>query len=71
MTCSYLLAGMGLTLRRAESTIDDESQSLARERDAARAAKDFARSDQLRDELVNKGWIVEDTAAGTTLRRAL
>ena len=71
LACTYLLAGMGLNLRRAESTIDEESQSLARERDAARAAKDFARSDALRDELVNKGWIVEDTAAGTSLRRAL
>jgi cysteinyl-tRNA synthetase len=68
---TFLLAAMGLTLRRADTRVDQESLELAAERDAARAARDFARSDQLRDELVTRGWIVEDTAAGTQLRRAL
>jgi cysteinyl-tRNA synthetase len=39
------------------------------ERDEARRAKDFARADALRDELVARGWTVEDTASGTAIRR--
>ena len=37
--------------------------------DAARASKDFATADGLRDELVADGWIVETTKSGTTVRR--
>ena len=39
------------------------------ERDAARRARDFARADALRDELVARGWTVEDTPSGTAIRR--
>jgi cysteinyl-tRNA synthetase len=42
---------------------------LVAERDEARKNKDFARADALRDELVALGWTVEDTAAGTAIRR--
>ena len=38
-------------------------------RDEARREKDFARADALRDELVVRGWTVEDTAGGTAIRR--
>ena len=37
--------------------------------DAARAAKDYAAADAIRAELQAAGWIVETTAAGTTVRR--
>jgi cysteinyl-tRNA synthetase len=37
--------------------------------DAARAAKDYATADAIRAELQAAGWIVETTAAGTTVRR--
>ena len=37
--------------------------------DAARAAKDYATADAIRAELQADGWIVETTAAGTTVRR--
>ena len=43
--------------------------ALAAERDAARAAKDFGRADAIRDELQADGWVVEDTASGTLVRR--
>jgi len=41
----------------------------AADRDAARAAKDYATSDAIRAELESDGWTVEDTASGTVVRR--
>jgi len=60
---------MGLSLIGAFSSVDEASQSLVDARDAARASKDWAMADQLRDELVARGWVVEDSPAGTTIRR--
>ena len=42
----------------------------ARARDEARAAKDWAAADAIRDELTGAGWLVEDTADGTQVRPA-
>jgi cysteinyl-tRNA synthetase len=44
-----------------------ELQELAAERERARAARDFARSDELRDELARRGWVVRDTPQGPEL----
>ncbi|PIP44443.1 MAG: cysteine--tRNA ligase, partial [Deltaproteobacteria bacterium CG23_combo_of_CG06-09_8_20_14_all_60_8] len=41
-----------------------EIVALAAERQAARKAKDFARSDAIRDQLAAAGWAIEDTAKG-------
>jgi cysteinyl-tRNA synthetase len=38
-------------------------------RDAARAERDFAGADGLRDRLEQLGWVVEDTAQGTRVHR--
>ncbi len=46
-----------------------EVATLAEERDAARAARDFARADALRDEIAALGWDVRDTAQGREFRR--
>ena len=62
-------AALGLSLRAADSDLDEESARLVAERDAARRARDFARADALRDELVARGWTVEDTPSGTAIRR--
>ena len=40
-----------------------------RQRDAARDSKDFALSDQIRDELLALGIILEDSTNGTTWRK--
>ena len=41
-----------------------EVVTLAQERAAARAARDFARSDELRDAIREAGWVVADGADG-------
>jgi cysteinyl-tRNA synthetase len=64
-----LAAALGLTLRAADIEVDEESAQLVAERDEARRARDFARADALRDELVARGWTVEDTPSGTAIRR--
>ena len=68
-TISLLAAALGLSLDGAQEAIDEATAALAKERDAARAAKDFARSDAIRDQLQAAGWVVEDTAQGTALHR--
>jgi cysteinyl-tRNA synthetase len=68
-TAAVLAGALGLPLRGASSTVDEETARLVAQRDAARAARDFALADALRDELVSLGWTVEDTAAGTAVRR--
>lgn len=53
----------------SEELLDEEIEQLINERIAARKAKDFARSDQIRDDLKEQGIILEDTPQGTRWRR--
>jgi len=52
-----------------EQLTDAEVQRLVDARAAARARKDFAESDRIRDELLSKGIIVEDKGGKSTWRR--
>ena len=45
----------------------DDVNALVAEREAARASKDFAASDDLRDRIAERGWVVQDTPAGSVL----
>ena len=56
--------------RRAEEGAPAEIVALLEERQAARKAKDFKRSDAVRDELKARGWVIEDTPKGPRLKRA-
>jgi cysteinyl-tRNA synthetase len=53
-----------------EATDDGAIDALVRERDEARAARDFARADELRDRLAEMGVVLEDGAGGTRWKRA-
>jgi cysteinyl-tRNA synthetase len=54
---------------RDEFNVPEELNSLLEARQAARRAKDFKRSDAIRDELKAKGWAIEDTPKGPRLKR--
>jgi cysteinyl-tRNA synthetase len=64
-----LFGALGLALRSSEDEIDVVSADLVTRRDLARNAKDWVEADRLRNELVTLGWIVEDSSAGTLIRR--
>ncbi|MBU0742968.1 cysteine--tRNA ligase [bacterium] len=52
------------------TAIPDEILAMAAQRDAARARKDWAAADALRDEIQTRGFTVEDGASGTQVRPA-
>ncbi|HET6852647.1 MAG TPA: cysteine--tRNA ligase [Pyrinomonadaceae bacterium] len=49
--------------------LDSEIQSLIDERQEARHRRDFARADQIRDDLANRGIILEDTKDGVRWKK--
>jgi cysteinyl-tRNA synthetase len=55
------------SLAGVEGEADREAESLLAERQEARAAKDFARADEIRDRLAELGWEVRDSAEGARL----
>jgi len=55
--------------RKGEVEAPPEILALLEQRQAARKAKDFKRSDAVRDELKAKGWLIEDTPKGPRLKR--
>ncbi len=59
---------LGLVINLGGDEVPAEIQALAEERQAARADKDFARSDEIRDQLAADGWIIEDSAEGPVVR---
>ncbi len=68
-TAAVLVGALGVSLRGESGEIDEASAQLVAQRDEARQAKDYARADALREELVALGWTVEDTSAGTAIHR--
>ena len=55
---------LGLLKENEKSDIPEEVSNLVEERQAARKAKDFARADEIRDELKRRGITLEDTPQG-------
>jgi cysteinyl-tRNA synthetase len=61
------LSAADLDLKRVDLNVRDaDIDALMAERNSARVARDFARSDDLRDQLAKLGVIVEDHADGTS-----
>jgi cysteinyl-tRNA synthetase len=63
-----IAAAVGLDLRAGDD-VEDDASALARQRDDARKAKDWAAADALRDELVARGYEVSDGSDGTVIRK--
>ena len=61
---------LGLILDKKEELLDADIEKLIEERQAAREAKDFARADAIRDELLEKGIILKDTREGVQWKKA-
>ena len=61
---------LGIITEKKEELLDDDIEALIEERQAARKAKNFARADEIRDLLADKGIILEDTRAGVKWKRA-
>jgi cysteinyl-tRNA synthetase len=64
----HMLNLLGLKVS-AEITIDPELEKFLKERDEARKTKNWARSDEIRKELLARGVLVEDTPSGPRLKK--
>ena len=60
----------GLIVETKEELLDSDVEALIAERQAARKAKNFARADEIRNELLQKGILLEDTREGVKWKRA-
>ena len=61
---------LGLIVERKEENLDAEIEQKIAERQAARKAKNFARADEIRDELLAKGIVLMDTREGVKWKKA-
>lgn len=61
---------LGIILEQEEELLDADIEALIQERTDAKKAKNFARADEIRDELKNRGIILEDTREGVKWKRA-
>ena len=60
---------LGLILDKKDDILDEEIENLIAERQAARKAKDFARADEIRGLLLDKGIELKDTREGVKWKR--
>ncbi len=61
---------LGLIVEKKEEILDTEIEALIAERQAARKEKNFARADEIRDELAAKGIVLLDTREGVKWKKA-
>lgn len=61
---------LGIITEREEELLDSDIEALINERQEARKAKNFARADEIRNMLSDKGIILEDTREGVKWKRA-
>lgn len=61
---------LGIIVDKKEEMLAEDIEHLIEERQAARKAKNFARADEIRDELLAKGIVLEDTREGVKWKKA-
>lgn len=61
---------LGLIVESKEEILAEDIEKLIDERQAARKSRDFARADAIRDELLAKGIILEDSREGVKWKKA-
>ncbi len=61
---------LGIIVDKAVEILDADIEALIEARQAARKSRDFARADEIRDELLQMGIILEDTREGVKWKRA-
>ena len=61
---------LGLAVKDKETNLDAAVEDLIAQRQAARKAKDFKRADEIRDELLAQGIVLEDTREGVKWKKA-
>ena len=61
---------LGLVVEKEEELLAEDIEKLIEERQAARKAKNFQRADEIRNELLEKGIILEDTREGVKWKKA-
>lgn len=66
-----LMEVLGIVVEQEEELLDEKIDELIAERQQARADKNFARADEIRDLLKEQGIVLEDTAQGIRWKRGL
>lgn len=61
---------LGIIVEKEAEILDEDIEKLIEERQTARKEKNFARADEIRDELAAMGIILKDTREGVTWKRA-
>ncbi len=67
---SLLCDILGIILEKKEEILDEEIENLIAERQAARKERNFARADEIREQLLKQGIVLEDTREGVKWKRA-
>lgn len=67
---SRLTGVLGIIVEKKEEMLDAEIEEMIEKRQAARKERNFALADQIRDELLAKGIILEDTREGVKWKKA-
>ena len=68
-TMKDLCEVLGLNVEKKDEILDKEIEDLIQERQEARKSKNFARADEIRDELLAKGIQLKDTREGVKWKR--
>ena len=69
-TVTKLCDILGIITEKKKEILDSDIEALIEERQAARKAKNFARADEIRDQLSDMGMILEDNREGVKWKRA-